>query len=273
MVQVPPQATPQPPQLAGSVCSFTHVPMQSDSPPGHAPLSTATEPELLPEPPPLLELPLLPLELPPLPLLDPAVPESPSRSSSVAVRLPQPVAATHAASMTPITSPPRCMGAGRATGVPRGDSGYLGELAVWVPLSGTIFGGITDTFRPPCRGVGNKAMRLEDTPLAFGNTPSSIDEPSIDFGKRFVSILEQSFAFEDKEFLFGCQVLDVEDTEFVLRSKAFDVERTEFVIDCKAFDVEHKERVFGCKAIEVGNTSSSIEVSSIRVVEQSTRRD
>ena len=65
---------PQPPQLAGSVCSFTYAPAQSDSPVGHAPLSGAAVPELLPDVPPEL-LPLTPPELPPLP--PPEVPESP----------------------------------------------------------------------------------------------------------------------------------------------------------------------------------------------------
>jgi hypothetical protein len=86
-----------------------------------------------------------------------------------------------------------------------------------------------------------------------------LEHTSFDFGEQSVSSIEQPSRFEDKEFVFDCN--------------AFDDGDKEFVVDCKAFDVQDKEFVFDCKAIDVGNTSSSIEVSSMRVVEQTTREN
>lgn len=86
-----------------------------------------------------------------------------------------------------------------------------------------------------------------------------LEHTSFDFGEQSVSIIEQPSRFEDKEFVLDC--------------KAFGGGDKEFVVDCKAFDAKDKEFVFDCKAIDVGNTSSSIEVSSMRVVEQATREN
>jgi hypothetical protein len=116
-------------------------------------------------------------------------------------------------------------------------------------------------------------MRLEDTSFGFGNRPSPIDEPSTDLGKPFVTIIEQSLGFEDKEFVSGCKALGDGDEEFGIDCTTLDIADKEFVVDCKAFDAKDKELVFGCKAFDVGNTSSSIDVSSMRVVEQATRDD